>query len=185
MFAQTLYLFIIGLVLALLEIQIEGPEGWAAKLPTWRSDKPWLKKLNGGRPVTGYHLALVSLLLLFFHLPLVWNGWSISGEARSLSSFLFLVVFWDFLWFVLNPSFGLRRYSRANIWWFRHWLLGFPVDYYIALLLSFGVVLGGAALSGFELGSAAINWLWTFGLLVGFTFVTVMIVGTRKTSQIQ
>jgi hypothetical protein len=32
------YFFFIGLILAHLAIQIEGPHGWAEKLPTWRWD---------------------------------------------------------------------------------------------------------------------------------------------------
>ena len=42
--------------LATLEIEIEGPNGWAARLPTWRRD---LGVLGSGKtPVTGYHIAL-------------------------------------------------------------------------------------------------------------------------------
>ena len=34
------YFFFIAFILAHLEIQIEGPHGWAEKLPTWRWDTP-------------------------------------------------------------------------------------------------------------------------------------------------
>ena len=34
--AMGAYFFLIALILAHLEIQIEGPHGWAQKLPTWR-----------------------------------------------------------------------------------------------------------------------------------------------------
>lgn len=137
------YLFFIALALAYLEVQIEGPNGWAAKLPTWRSTKPWLLRLNSGKPVTGYHLALTATLLLFFHLPAFWTTWTWSKEALTMVSFLVFTIVWDYLWFVVNPGFGLRRYNRANVWWFKRWFLGVPVDYWFGLLIS--VALAGVA----------------------------------------
>ena len=57
------YFFLIAFILAHLEIQIEGPHGWAEKLPTWRWDSPGVRRWFG-KPVTGYHLCLVTLILL-------------------------------------------------------------------------------------------------------------------------
>src|SRR5437667_4141 len=53
------YFFFIAFILAHLEIQIEGPYGWAEKLPTWRWDSPRVRRWFG-KPVTGYHLCLVT-----------------------------------------------------------------------------------------------------------------------------
>jgi len=36
MLYQSIYLFVVALVLAFLEVQIEGKHGWASKLPTWK-----------------------------------------------------------------------------------------------------------------------------------------------------
>jgi hypothetical protein len=39
------------------------------------------------------------------------------AELRILA---FLVLFWiaeDFLWFVVNPAFGLSRFRRSDVWW--------------------------------------------------------------------
>ena len=67
------YFFLIAFFLAHLEIQIEGPHGWAETLPTWRWDGPggrrWFEK-----PVTGYHVCLVTLILLCVHLPQLYAG---------------------------------------------------------------------------------------------------------------
>jgi hypothetical protein len=44
------------------------------------------------------------------------------------------MLFWvieDFLWFALNPHYGLRKFRREHIWWHKRWLLGVPVDYWI------------------------------------------------------
>lgn len=133
----VLYLFFLAFVLAYLEVQIEGRDGWAAKLPTWRVTKGWIVRMAGGRPLTGYHLALTAFLLLFFHYPTLWTDWSWAKELTVLSSYLLLVAVWDFLWFVLNPAYGLERYNAKHIWWFRAWLFGFPIDYYVVLGLSF------------------------------------------------
>jgi hypothetical protein len=99
------YFFLIAFFLAHLEIQIEGPHGWAEKLPTWRWDGPggrrWL-----GKPVTGYHVCLVTLILLCVHLPQLYAG-SWEREADLLAMFFLLTVTWDFPLVRVQPP--LRR----------------------------------------------------------------------------
>lgn len=117
---------------AKVEIQIEGPEGWAKSLPTWRSDHPLLRLLMGGREMTGYHAWALSFMAAIFHFPLaVVGAWSWTLEARCVGA---LMVFWvaeDLLWFVLNPAWGLRRFTRAEVTWHRRWIAGAPVEYWI------------------------------------------------------
>ncbi len=129
------YLFVIAVVLAYFEVQVEGPDGWAARLPTWRSNDPAWTWVFGGRPITGYHLALNVLLLLFLHWPFLFKRWELADEARVIQGFAVLSVVWDFLWFVLNPAFGLSKYDAAHIWWFKHWFLKIPLDYFVGLSL--------------------------------------------------
>jgi len=118
------YFFFIALILAHLEIQIEGPHGWAEKLPTWRWDGPVVRRLFG-KPVTGYHVCLVTCILLFLHVPQFYAG-SWEREADLLAMFFFLTVTWDFLWFACNRHFGVARFRRGQIWWFPAWTLGVP-----------------------------------------------------------
>jgi hypothetical protein len=134
--SMSVYLFIIAILLAYFEVQIEGPNGWAGILPTWKSVNPNFTWIFGGRPITGYHVALNLLLISFFHWPLLFSKWSLLFEARTLSSFALLSTVWDFLWFVINPYFGLQKYNATNVWWFKHWLIGIPVDYYFGLLMA-------------------------------------------------
>ncbi len=107
-FAATLgFVLLLAFFFAKLEIAIEGEDGWAANLPTWRIEHHWLLDLLwGGREMTGYHAWAFSLVALFFHFPLVFSGdYSWAAEQRVLGS---LMVFWvceDFLWFLLNPAF--------------------------------------------------------------------------------
>jgi len=137
--ARAAYVFALCLALAYLEVQIEGPNGWASALPTWRSTDPRWTWILGGRPVTGYHVGLNALLALALHWPILFKRWTLIDECRVLQAFAVMAFVWDFLWFVLNPAFGLGRYDAAHVWWFRHWALGVPVDYWIgagaALLL--------------------------------------------------
>ena len=133
--AMGLYFFTIALVLALLEIQIEGPHGWAEKLPTWRWQSPRVLRW-AGKPITGYHVFLLLFILLLIHLPMVYVGFTLEREAELLSLFFMLAVFWDFLWFVCNPHFGLMRFRRGQIWWFKSWLLKLPAPYFTGLAIS-------------------------------------------------
>jgi hypothetical protein len=129
---QGVYFFAIAFSLAMLEIQIEGPHGWAAKLPTWRWEPSFMKR--AGRPVTGYHLWLTVFMLLLLHLPQGYLGFSWEREAELLSLFLLLAVVWDFLWFAFNPHFGLARFNREHVWWFRNWVWRVPADYLLGLV---------------------------------------------------
>ncbi len=130
----AVYLTLIAATLAYLEVQIEGPHGWAASLATWRVTDPQLTWIFGGRPVTGYHVGLNLLLLLLFHWPALFTRWGLIQEVRVLSAFALLAVVWDFLWFVLNPHFRLARYGPATVWWFMRRWLGVPVDYFVGLI---------------------------------------------------
>lgn len=168
-----LYFFAIAFVLAQLEIQIEGPDGWAAKLPTWRLDSPGVLRW-AGKPITGYHVFLMTFILLFIHLPLVYLGFSLEREAELLSLFFMLAVFWDFLWFVCNPHFGLSRFRAGNVWWFRSWTLGLPSCYFSGLALSLAIYSATVLLPG---GPSWIDRLARWGTVLGVflapTLVTV------------
>jgi hypothetical protein len=129
------YCFAIAFALAQLEIQIEGPHGWAERLPTWRSQSAPVLRW-AGKPITGQHVFLRVLILLFMHLPQMHSGFSLEGEAETLSLFSLLAVFWDFLWFVCNSHFGLARFRRGQVWWFQSWILGLPTCYFSGVIAS-------------------------------------------------
>lgn len=144
------FLFFIGLLaaaatFALLEIQVEGPNGWAANLPTWRFPSTgigsWITRLFPGRPLTGYHLWMLVFMAVVVHLQFAFGlPWSLSGEMRAIAFFLLFWVAEDFLWFVLNPHFGIRRFRPEHIPWHRRswWWLA-PRDYWIATVVGFAL----------------------------------------------
>ncbi len=132
--------FVVAFCFAKVEIQIEGADGWAANLPTWRIEKHWLLDVFfGGRPLTGYHAWALPFMLLIFHFPSLaaWT-WSWAFEARLMAAFMLFWIIEDFLWFILNPAWGWRRFNRTEVRWHKHWVLRFPTDYW-----SFSIVAAG------------------------------------------
>ena len=166
------YFFLIALVLALLEIQIEGPHGWAEKLPTWRWDSPRIRRWVG-KPVTGYHVCLAGLLLLLVHVPQFYGG-SWEREADLLAMFFFLTVAWDFLWFVCNSHYGVRRFRKGQIWWFPAWTFGVPRPYFVLTAMSFGAAMAPALWTG-AWADRAQRWAIVFGELVALTAVVAAV----------
>jgi len=167
----AVYLLTIAIVLAYFEVQIEGPNGWASALPTWRVTSPNVTWIFGGRPVTGYHVALNALLLLFFHWPFMFKKWNFIDEVIIMCSFTLLAVIWDFLWFVINPNFGLDRYGVTSVWWFKRWFLGVPVDYFFGTISSLIIRCLPAFFKKEKLRSA-----FSSGIrLIGYTIIGVII----------
>ena len=138
----AMFLFATSYVFARLEIEIEGPDGWAAKLPTWRICNKWTNLFYGGRPLTGYHLWVQVFVLLLVHCPfaLGFVPWNWSGELRVIGYLILFFLVEDFLWFVLNPAYGLKKFRAQHIWWHApHWWWIMPRDYWV-----FGVIGVGA-----------------------------------------
>jgi hypothetical protein len=129
-----------AVVLAKMEIQIEGVDGFAAKLPTWKIENKWTKLFYSGRPLTGYHLYLMLFEFLMIQLPfIVFFTWSLQRELLAISFLIFLWVIEDFIWFILNPAFSLKKFKPEYIWWHKKWLWFMPRDYWVELTL--GIIL--------------------------------------------
>lgn len=126
---------------AKLEVEIEGKNGWAKNLPTWRIEGHFLLDLfMGGRPLTGYHAWAFSFVAFAFHLPLLWmKTWSVPLECEVLGSLMLFWVVEDFVWFMINPHFGWQKYRRQDIVWHRRWFWILPADHW-------GMIVMGVAL---------------------------------------
>lgn len=133
-----LWVFIIAFFFANVEIQIEGAAGWAANLPTWRIENHWLLDIFwGGRPMTGYHAWVFSFMFLVFHLGVfISTGWSIRVECRILASLMLFWIIEDFLWFILNPAFGVQNFTPEKVPWHKKWFLHIPVDYWTFIIVA-------------------------------------------------
>jgi len=175
-FTIPVYLFVFCLLLAYLEVQIEGKEGWAKKIPTWRpSSREWWVKLYRSimdqRELTGYHLGIFALVVFVLHTPF-WFGthWSFTRECLVLSEFFLVAIVWDFLWFVINPSFGWKKFRPAHVAWHKSWLGPWPVSYYWGLVFSlvFGLCTYGL-IAGFW------YWIQQFLILILLVSVTILL----------
>jgi hypothetical protein len=139
---SSLLLFVYALMFALVEIEIEGKDGWAVKLPTWfRRTSPVARLyafLLSGKPLTGYHAIMFFIPFVSFHTGLAFGqAWSWGLEVRVVATYLVWNVTWDFLWFLLNPYFGWTRFRKGQIWWHAGaWVGRLPIDYVNALWLS-------------------------------------------------
>ncbi len=157
----NVYIFILAVVLAILEIQIEGPHGWAKNLPAWKphTHHPLAKlyaRFMNGKQLTGYHVAMFIFVFLIFHLPYAFGlEFTLVSWLETLSLFFMFIVLWDFLWFVLNPHYPLSNFKKGMIEWHAHWLWFAPVDYYSGLILSFLIIL---PLSFTSLGNDIFIW---------------------------
>ena len=131
-----LYILVFWIFLAMLEIEIEGEYGWAKNLPTWR-------KINKNAPLsflrnmTGYHAVLVLMILCLNHIVFIgfFGFIGFSDELYILAFQLFLMIYWDFLWFVLNPHFTIKKFRKEHVLWYTdsEWIMWFPIDYWYAL----------------------------------------------------
>ena len=132
-FLTVFWVLLLALFFAQVEIQIEGASGWGGNLPTWRIEKHWLLDLLwGGRAMTGYHAWVFPFIAMFFHFPFfLTQQWNIKLEARTISC---LIIFWiieDFMWFLMNPAYGLHHFNQIDAHWHKHWIWGTPIDYWI------------------------------------------------------
>lgn len=129
---EVSYLFLFALLVAALEVQIEGKDGWAQNLPTWRPGKSIF-----GKEITGYHLLIFALFLAVLHYPyFAGKIWTLSSEFTVLSLFSLLLLAEDFFWFVINPHYGLRRFKKEHISWHKNWFLFLPRDYWLGAIIS-------------------------------------------------
>lgn len=150
------FLFTVANWIALLEVQIEGKNGWASALPCWRArPDAWYNKLygkiiGGGLPLTGYHAFLFSLVFLFLHLPFfVSTHWTVAEELKVWSAYFLLCITWDFLYFVWSPYFMVTGNGPNSISSNKTMLFGiFPGDYMVGLAASFLFTLFASLFSG-------------------------------------
>jgi hypothetical protein len=144
-YAIILYLLLVSVVHAKLEIMVEGDEsgGWARKLPCWRFNV-FITKLLIGKEISGYHFYLCLLFFLLFHNIFLFVPWTMNLEFFVLGSFFWYWVFEDFFWFVLNKHYGICKFRKGKILWHIRWFWGLPVSYWISGILgTLFLILGG------------------------------------------
>lgn len=108
--------FLSATLWALMEIEVEGPHGWAANTETCPS---------GIFNWTMYHLYM-NLLVVFCHLHI----YGLSPEVLFYTTVWFLQQ--DWLWFVFNPHYTRALYAKSKIWWHagQPWWGGAPLHFW-------------------------------------------------------
>jgi hypothetical protein len=134
-FGFFVFLMLTALVMAQLEVQIEGSAGWAGNLPTWRVENGFTDAVLGGRPLTGYHAFFVLFIALLVHWPYALGllEFSLGVELRLISFIVLLWLLEDFFWFVINPAYGWRAFRAEHIHWHRKtWWGIMPREYWLS-----------------------------------------------------
>lgn len=129
-----LYTIITSGIFSCIEIQSEGKNGWAENFPTWKVQNKFTNLFWGNRPLTGYHFYFLLFILFISHIPYAFNFAkpSLTNELRILSFIIFFFLVEDFLWFVLNPAYGIKKFNKEHIWWHApQWWWIMPRDYWI------------------------------------------------------
>jgi len=170
------------MLFAAIEVEIEGKHGWAEKTSTWFRMKGLPAKIYGfcmgGKPLTGYHMFMFFLPFVMFHSHFFMGvAWSFPKELLVWAVYFAWAPTWDYLWFVLNPYYGVKKFKKENVWWHSHshWLFNVtPMDYLVGWGTSVVFALAAA-------GIAQENILFThhlqfLGWFVVFTFVTIIFV---------
>ena len=134
--ALWLFVIVLSVFTSLMEIQIEGGNGWAGCLPSWRFAPSWMRALLNGKEITGYHVYFNMHTYLLFHMPLLFVGFSWMAELTILSLLFAYNLIEDALWFILNPHYGWQGLMKGNVMWYTKWWGPFPVEYYFSAGMS-------------------------------------------------
>lgn len=138
-----LYILSHATIFAWLEVEMEGKHGWAVNLPTSCAFGGW----------TWYHIAMNLIVLLSVgavtrgYDSIFKNKWE--KYVAGVLLYVFRVAVWfcveDIMWFVINKHYGIRKYTKHDIFWHadKTWILG-------TILLNWFVLIGAIILGFVE-----------------------------------
>lgn len=136
-FRLLLFIFVLAFIVAKLEINIEGKDGWAKNLPTWRIKNKLTDFFLNKSPLTGYHLWLFTMIIFLLHFPFFMGvSWNVNIELVISAFFFLFLIIEDFLWFIINPDFGIKKFNPKNISWHKRWVGPIPANYIIGIILT-------------------------------------------------
>jgi len=139
-----IYIIILAAMVAQLELQIEGKKtGWASKLSCWRIENRITNLILGNKPLTGYHVWLLTTLLFAFHNIYLYVSFNLKTEMQCLGYFSWFLVIEDFMWFIENNYFGIRNFKKGRIFWHKRWFWGLPYSYWWGMIIGTLLLIGG------------------------------------------
>ena len=156
---NLVFVFLISIFYSLIEIEIEGKDGWMTKIPT-----PKILKI-GDKEMTLYHIYMLVLIIISFIFQNKMNL-TLSSFLYSTSNVLLFLLLEDIFWFILNPYFTINKYKKENIWWHakQPWILGMPLHNYI---ISIVIILISLFTQNYDIAN---NLLYSY-LLIGFVII--------------
>lgn len=142
----TSFWFVLALLFTAMYASVEGDKPFAQNLATWRPDPNlwWVQVLywfpNLGRPVNGFD-TLGLLLLGAFGIflipvwgvthgrPIPWREW-----FEIFTYFIAISVIEDWVWYLVNPHFGIWKFRPALItdWMHPVWFFGIVPSQYVS-----------------------------------------------------
>jgi hypothetical protein len=140
-----LFILFLAALLAKLELQIEGKKaGWALRLPCWKTENKCTNWLLGNKPLTGYHVWLLTTFFFIFHSPYLFISFDIKKELTLLGLFCWFWIAEDWFWFLENNFYGLRNFRPGRIFWHKRWVWFLPVSYIWGIIIgTILLILGG------------------------------------------
>jgi hypothetical protein len=121
MYKDSLFICLFALLYALLEIEIEGQDGWAKNLPTPKMLFHF----------TQYHVIMNLIVILIF--------FKIYYKQKSdLLKTIFIISLWfmleDTYWFIYNSKYTIQKYNKECVPWHR-WYYGLPLGSWISIFI--------------------------------------------------
>jgi len=168
----NIYVFALGILWALVMASAEGPIGWGGNGNIMKSNK-WLfnclKLFTFGRPLHPLPLFAIITFTISFAFPAIWNyskdlPFSVLAWGELVAYFALFAIHEDFIWFLVNPHFGLKKFNKIDAAWHPRWFLGLPIDYWIGISV-FGL---------FGFLGRGLNWV----ILTGITQLILVLITT-------
>jgi hypothetical protein len=123
-YLPILFILAHATIFSWLEVEIEGASGWAVNMPTSCAFAGW----------TWYHIAMnILILLTVAAVTKIYNANFINPLEKYLATALvwaFRVVVYfcveDIMWFVINKHYGIRKYTKNDVFWHadKLWVFG-------------------------------------------------------------
>ena len=102
--------------MAFWEAYIEGRNPWAKASAGWRLT------FHKNRLITAYHFWLWIFIFSLFSLPLIISGWDLKLFGVLFSAMSLGLVVEDFMWYVINPFYTIRKHWNPESAYWYPWL---------------------------------------------------------------
>lgn len=115
------------------EAYIEGKHPWASR------QIGWSRKISNHITLTAYHFWLLITFIFLLTLPVVVTGWNAKLFGIILSAACIGIIVEDFLWFVINPYYSLKKFNSNDAPWYPWVNLGaieLPALYLVSFAIS-------------------------------------------------